>query len=90
MAEYDELILPDWRMVKRFRKLLARAWKNPSSSFPQMMEDAAQLEGGYRFFNNERVQPGALLAPHAKQTRKRAEQYTFKSLNQQVTYVFAG
>lgn len=73
-AEFESLVLPDKRLVERVRKFIRLAWSSPSESLPQMLQDAAQLEGAYRLLNNDRVSFGALLAPHASNTCARAEQ----------------
>jgi len=73
-AEFENLVLPDQRLVKRVRKFVERAWSSPSESLPQMLQDAAQLEGAYRLLNNDRVGFEALLASHASRTSDRAEQ----------------
>lgn len=46
----------------------------PAESFPKALDDA-ELEAAYRFFGNERVTPDAILAPHFRQTAKRAAEY---------------
>lgn len=74
VAEYDTLILPDKRLVSRVQNFIRLAWSNPSVSLPQMLQDAAQLEGGYRLVNNGRVTLDALLAAHARGTSQRAQQ----------------
>src|SRR5213594_2392938 len=43
----------------------------PSESFPKVLDDAA-LEAAYRFFGNASVTPDAILAPHFRQTTRRA------------------
>ncbi|MDQ3399486.1 MAG: IS4 family transposase [Chloroflexota bacterium] len=40
-------------------------------SFPKALDDA-ELEGAYRFFGNAKVTPDAILAPHFRQTARRA------------------
>jgi hypothetical protein len=46
--------------------------KNPSKSLPEAAGDEAALEGVYRFLNNEKVKPQAVLAPHIARTCRRA------------------
>lgn len=74
LEEFENLLLPDQRLVERVRRFVRCAWSNPSASLPQMLEDAAGLEGGYRLLNNRRVTPDALVAPHAECTAARAKQ----------------
>jgi hypothetical protein len=73
MAEFDTLLMPDKRLAQRLRLFIDQARSNPSVSLPQMMQDAAQLEGAYRLINNRRVTPEAILAPHTRSTCERAE-----------------
>lgn len=45
--------------------------KRPGDSFPKALDDA-ELEAAYRFFGNDEVTPAAILAPHFRQTARRA------------------
>jgi hypothetical protein len=51
--------------------LAERLAERPSESFPKALDDA-ELEGAYRFFGNEDVTPDAILAPHFRQSARRA------------------
>src|SRR5205085_5096412 len=46
----------------------------PGESFPKTLDDA-ELEAAYRFFGNERVSPEAILAPHFRQSARRAAEH---------------
>ena len=46
----------------------------PGESFPDMLQDVANLEGAYRMLNNERVTAEALQQPHRARTIERARQ----------------
>lgn len=72
-AEFEALVLSDKRLTARYRELVETASSNPSASFPQMLQDAADLEGAYRLFSNRNVKFEPLLAPHIAKTRDRAE-----------------
>lgn len=74
VADFAGLILPDARLVRRVQSLVQSAWKAPSQSFPQMLQDQANLEGAYRLLNNERVSFAMLQKPHALQSAQRAMQ----------------
>jgi hypothetical protein len=74
VGEFDELLLPDERLSRRVRSFVEAAWKAPSASFPEMLEDTAQLEGGYRLLSNPRVRFDALREPHVARTVERASQ----------------
>jgi hypothetical protein len=45
--------------------------ERPDESFPKALDDA-ELEAAYRFFGNEQVTPEAILAPHFRQSARRA------------------
>jgi hypothetical protein len=51
--------------------LAERLAERPNESFPKALDDA-ELEGAYRFFGNEDVTPEAILAPHFRQSARRA------------------
>jgi hypothetical protein len=72
VGEFDALVVPDKRLTKRVRSFVQSAWRDPSASLPQMLQDAVQLEGGYRLLNNERITTRALQAPHRARTAERA------------------
>jgi hypothetical protein len=60
--------LPDARLRRRFERILSAVSKRPDRSFPQALPTSADLEAGYRFVNNERVEWQQLLAPEVAQT----------------------
>jgi hypothetical protein len=72
ISEFEDLVLPDQRLVNRVRSFVRAAWGAPSESFPRMLQDAAQLEGGYRLLSNPRVTFEALQSAHAARTIERA------------------
>lgn len=63
--------LGDKRLVKRLGRIAQALELAPEESFPKRLEAAAELEGFYRFVNNERVGWKALLAAHVEATRER-------------------
>jgi hypothetical protein len=63
--------LGDKRLVKRLGRIAQALELAPEESFPKRLEAAAELEGFYRFVNNERVEWSALLAAHVEATRER-------------------
>src|SRR3954466_2897861 len=70
--EFSELILPDARLVRRVQSFVAAASGMPSASLPQMLQDAAGLEGGYRLLNNWRGTFESLQSSPRAQAAKRA------------------
>lgn len=63
--------LGDERLDRRLGLLADQLAKRPGESFPNALDDA-QLEAAYRFFGNDRVSPEAILAPHFRQSARRA------------------
>ena len=70
-AEFDGADLGDERLDQRLGLLADSVAERPGESFPKALDDA-ELEAAYRFFRNERVTPEGILAPHFRQTARRA------------------
>lgn len=64
--------LGDPRRVVRAQQIIERLAGAPSASLPKALVTTAELEGAYRFFNNEHVTFDELLASHARGTAERA------------------
>jgi hypothetical protein len=60
----------DARLSKRLGLVVEVALAGPDRSFPAMFDDA-ELEGAYRFFNNDEVTPERILEPHVTATLAR-------------------
>src|SRR5262249_10834031 len=63
--------LGDARLSKRLGLLADQLAARPAASFPKALDDA-ELEAAYRFFGNAGVTPAAILAPHFRQSARRA------------------
>jgi len=63
--------LGDERLNRRLGLLADAVAEAPGAGFPKALDDA-ELEAAYRFFGNERVTPEAILAPHLRQSARRA------------------
>lgn len=70
-AELADAELGDARLSKRLGLLVDRIAERPSESFPKALDDA-ELEAAYRFFGNDQVTPKGILAPHFRQSARRA------------------
>lgn len=57
--------LGDKRLDKRLRLLLERFSAEPDLSIPAACKGMAETAAAYRFFDNDRVSPEGMLAPHA-------------------------
>jgi hypothetical protein len=72
-SEFGDADLGDARLNRRLGLLASRLADRPGESFPKALDDA-ELEAAYRFFGNESVSPEAILAPHIRQTARRAKE----------------
>lgn len=70
--DYVGADLGDARLNARLVSTAAMVSAQPDSSFPKSASDDAELEATYRFLSNKRVSPAAILAPHVRQTLRRA------------------
>jgi Transposase DNA-binding len=70
-TELADADLGDARLSRRLRQLVGSLAERPAESFPKVLDDA-ELEAAYRFFGNVQVRPGAILAPHFRQSARRA------------------
>jgi hypothetical protein len=62
----------DVRLDKRFRTLLEQLSTGVGESIPWVCQDWANTKAAYRFFSNDRVGEGEILAGHFLSTRDRA------------------
>src|SRR5437870_13440513 len=75
-AEYEGAALGDTRLNRRLVQLADALSAEPDASFPHASANDAELEATYRFLNNERVTAPEILAPHCRQTARRAARAT--------------
>jgi Transposase DNA-binding len=61
----------DVRLGRRFRTLLEQIGDAVGESVPTTCQDWANTKAAYRFFSNERVDEGDILAGHFQATRDR-------------------
>jgi hypothetical protein len=73
-SEVAEADLGDARLTHRLGGLVDALASRPGESFPKALDDA-ELEGAYRFFGNPKVTFEAILAPHFRQTARRASSH---------------
>src|SRR5207302_5668638 len=69
--ELDSCHLGDARLNSRYAKILNRFDVQPSLSIPASCRGRAEVEAAYRFFDNPKVTPAKLLAPHRAATIER-------------------
>jgi hypothetical protein len=72
--ELGDVELGDERLNRRLGVLGDLIAQRPDAGFPKALDDA-ELEAAYRFFGNDRVTPEAILAPHFRQSARRASEH---------------
>ena len=70
-TEVADADLGDARLVARLGLLIDSLTDRSGESFPKALDDA-ELEAAYRFFGNEKITAQRILAPHLRQTARRA------------------
>jgi hypothetical protein len=64
----------DERLTKRLLRIVEGLAPKPGASLPDAAKDDTELEGTYRFLQNEKVTPEGILAPHYAATALRAHE----------------
>ena len=70
--EYASSDFGDQRLSVRLWRIVDALMERPAATFPDALGDEASLEAFYRFVNNARVTPEAILGPHLEETCARA------------------
>ena len=70
-SEFSDVSLGDVRLDHRLARLVELMASAPGDSFPDQMDDDANLEALYRFLSNSKVTSEALLAGHVRETHDR-------------------
>jgi hypothetical protein len=71
-AAFAELAVGDPRRTRRVMRTVEKLASTPGVSFPEAMGSEADIEGGYRLMNSDRVTMDMLNEAHAAVTAKRA------------------
>ena len=72
--EFAEIKLGDKRLDARLVKLCERFSDSPESSINQACVDWTETKAAYRFFQNDKVEVGKMLAAHRCKTAQRAKE----------------
>jgi hypothetical protein len=75
----------DKRLDKRLGKVIEELGAKPVLSIPAATYARAEMEGAYRFFDNDKVSPAKILQPHIDATYERISQSAFVLLVQDTT-----
>lgn len=73
--EFGEAPFADNRLNKRLLFMADYMFSKPDSTLPQVFKSVSNLTATYRFFNNNRVKPEAILMTHREQTVERMKAY---------------
>lgn len=73
-GEYADAGLGDRRLDERLALIASRLAECPDLSFPHAAVNDSELEATYRFLNNPRATPEAILAPHVRETVRRCKE----------------
>lgn len=71
--EFAHAPLPDQRQVNRLISISTDFAQHPTASIPQACGAWAKAKAAYRFFDNDAVEPEAILAGHAQATQQRMQ-----------------
>jgi len=69
--EFGSALLGDQRRTDRLIALASILAQRPEVSLPAACDDPAMRKGTYRFFENDAIEPAAILASHADATWER-------------------
>lgn len=85
MDEVADADLGDERLNDRLVRIVERLSQAPDQSIPKATRSRAEMEAAYRFFDNDKVVPDKILAPHARETLKRVAQHSVVLMVQDTT-----
>jgi len=74
VAEFTDAELGDARRTQRLIELTTVFAHRPGASLPEACGDRARLKAAYRFFDNEAIDPQAILESHVRATSDRLAQ----------------
>ena len=84
--EFAEMNLADERLNRRCWELAGALGKHPSGPINQACENWADTKAGYRFFDNQKVEPAKIIKPHCQRTLERMKEYALVLAVQDTTY----
>ncbi|TWU45357.1 hypothetical protein Q31b_05290 [Novipirellula aureliae] len=85
--ELSDCQFGDERLTKRIKKMADVLSHSPNMSIPAALKSKAEIEGCYRFFNNDNVTPEKILQPHIEATHQRINQVDYVLLVQDTTEI---
>ena len=88
--EFATVELRDARLNRRCGELAAQLAMQPSGPINQACEDWADTKAAYRFFDNDKVTPERIRAPHHRRTVERMVQHKQVLAVQDTTFLGSG
>src|SRR3972149_8373808 len=85
--EFSKMNLKDKRLNQRCQTIAGALEQQPSEPINQACEDWADTKAAYRFFDNPKVSPAQILAPHTKRTVKRMKSQALVLAVQDTTFL---
>jgi len=85
--EFSNIDLKDKRLDKRCQKVAEALEQQSTEPINQACEDWAATKAAYRFFDNPKVSPDQILAPHYQRTVKRMQSQAVVLAVQDTTYL---
>jgi hypothetical protein len=86
-GELASVQLPDARLDNRLIQMVEDFSQHPEASCLEALGSKAAVDGAYRFWQNERVLPEAILAPHAEKAALRAQEHPVVLVAQDTTEI---
>lgn len=84
--EFAQVELKDGRLNRRCQELAKALAQQPEVPINQACEDWADTKAAYRFFDNQKVTPERILAPHQQRTVIRMSQHPLVLAVQDTTF----
>jgi hypothetical protein len=84
--EFDGIRLDDKRLDKRFMRVAKEFSAQPQVPINQACEDWADTKATYALFDNVKVSPELILAPHQQRTQERMRSHVLVLAVQDTTY----
>lgn len=85
--EFSKVSFQDKRLKTRCQKIAGDLEQQPNGPINQACEDWTATKAAYRFFDNPKVRPDKILAPHSQQTVKRMRSHALVLAIQDTTFL---
>lgn len=86
VEEFAHVELNDARLNRRCQEIAHALGQQPNTPINQACEDWADTKAAYRFFDNNKVTPDRILAPHQQRTVERISKHSLVLAVQDTTF----